>query len=58
MSCLSQTKTHRQKIDCIVSKCKFIQTCNWNKRCMEQGLQLCVTKKLKPDKNLKQKPSN
>ena len=30
---------------CVLKECKFPNTCSWNKRCMQKGLQLSVSNK-------------
>ena len=30
---------------CVIKECKFPNTCSWNKRCMQMGLQLSISSK-------------
>ena len=32
-------------ISCVLAKCKFPQTCQWNRKCMEEGLRLSLASK-------------
>jgi len=42
---LKRSKTKISIVKCVENTCKFVQTCEWNKRCMQEGLNLSIANK-------------